>query len=68
MEIPVWIYFIVSGIIISALMAVKTGKEERIEEVENIEKEGEVYIKRMEEEKEKREKTKTVGYKEMGSN
>lgn len=68
MDIPVWIYFIVSGIIISALMAVKTGKEERIEEVANIEKEGEVYIKRMEEEKEKREKTKTVGYKEMGSN
>lgn len=68
MDIPVWVYFIVSGIIISALMAVKTGKEERIEEVENIEKEGEVYIKRMEEEKEKREKTKTVQYKEMGSN
>lgn len=68
MDIPVWIYFIVSGIIISALMAVKTGKEERVEEVEHIEKEGEVYIKRMEEEKEKREKIKTVEYKEMGSN
>lgn len=68
MDIPVWVYFIVSGIIISALMAVKTGKEERIEQVENIEKEGEVYIKRMEEEKEKREKTKTGQYKEMGSN
>ncbi|WP_197028417.1 sporulation YhaL family protein [Bacillus sp. EB01] len=54
MIIPLWIYSIVLGIAISAVMAVKTGKEERKEERELIEKEGEIYMKRLELEKERR--------------
>jgi Na+/glutamate symporter len=53
--IPIWVYAVVVGIIISALMAIKTGREERLLEMENIEKEGEIYLTRLEEEKERRE-------------
>jgi hypothetical protein len=55
MTIPIWVYAIVVGIVISALMAIKTGREERLLEMENIEKEGEIYLTRLEEEKERRE-------------
>lgn len=54
--IPIWVYAVVAGIVISAIMAIKTGREERVLELENIEKEGEVFMKRLEEEKETREK------------
>jgi hypothetical protein len=53
--IPIWVYAVVVGIAISALMAIKTGREERLLEMENIEKEGEIYLTRLEEEKERRE-------------
>ncbi|MDQ0214750.1 hypothetical protein J2S13_001147 [Oikeobacillus pervagus] len=52
---PIWMYFVVAGIFISAFMAVKASREERQEEMKFIEKEGEVFIKRMEEEKQKKE-------------
>jgi Na+/glutamate symporter len=55
MTIPIWVYAIVVGIVISALMAIKTGREERLLEMENIEKEGEIYLTRLEEEKERRD-------------
>jgi hypothetical protein len=55
MTIPIWVYAVVVGIVISALMAIKTGREERILEMENIEKEGEIYLTRLELEKERRE-------------
>lgn len=55
MTIPIWVYAVVVGIVVSALMAIKTGREERMLEMENIEKEGEIYITRLEREKEKRE-------------
>lgn len=55
MTIPIWVYAVVVGIVVSALMAIKTGREERLLEMENIEKEGEIYITRLEREKEKRE-------------
>jgi Sporulation protein YhaL len=55
MTIPIWVYAVVVGIVISALMAIKTGREERMLEMENIEKEGEIYLTRLEEEKERRE-------------
>jgi hypothetical protein len=42
-------------------MAIKTGREERQLELESIEREGEVYIKRLEEEKEKREEIRATG-------
>ncbi|NRG47307.1 sporulation YhaL family protein [Bacillus sp. CRN 9] len=47
--IPVWVYFVVAGIIVSAFMAVKTGRDERKVENDMIEQEGEVYMKRLEE-------------------
>lgn len=61
MMIPIWVYAVVAGIIISAFMAIKTGREERVLELENIEKEGEVFMKRLEEEKEERDTQKVTG-------
>ena len=61
MTIPIWIYAVVVGIVISALMAIKTGREERQVEMENIEREGEIYITRLEREKEMREELKITG-------
>ncbi|MDR6124655.1 hypothetical protein QFZ87_004252 [Bacillus sp. SLBN-46] len=61
MTIPIWIYAVVVGIVISALMAIKTGREERKLELESIEQEGEIYIKRLEREKEQREELKATG-------
>lgn len=55
MSIPIWVFAVVVGIVISALMAIKTGREERALELESIEKEGEIYIQRLEREKEQRE-------------
>ncbi|WP_045519876.1 sporulation YhaL family protein [Neobacillus niacini] len=55
MTIPIWVYAVVAGIVISALMAIKTGREERMLEMENIEKEGEIYLTRLEQEKERRD-------------
>jgi hypothetical protein len=55
MSIPIWVYAVVVGIVISAFMAIKTGREERSMELENIEKEGEIYLTRLEREKERRD-------------
>lgn len=60
MDIPTWVYVVFAGIIISALMAIKTGREERELEIENIEKEGDVFMKRIEEEKDVREEQKST--------
>ncbi|HAQ06140.1 MAG TPA: SigE-dependent sporulation protein [Bacillus bacterium] len=57
MAIPMWVIAVVAGIVISAFMAVKTGKEEREQEMESIEREGEIYMKRLEREKENRERS-----------
>lgn len=46
---------------ISAYMAVKTGREERVRENEIIEREGEVYIKRIEKEREERSEERSFG-------
>ncbi|MCP3741609.1 sporulation YhaL family protein [Rossellomorea sp. BNER] len=54
MTLPIWMYFIVAGIFVSAFMTLRTAKEERETENEWIEKEGEVYIKRIEDERERR--------------
>ena len=61
MTIPIWVYAVVVGIVISALMALKTGREERQMEMENIEQEGEIYMKRLEQAKEKRENIGATG-------
>ncbi|MFS0644824.1 sporulation YhaL family protein [Siminovitchia sp. 179-K 8D1 HS] len=54
MSLPIWLYVVIAGIFVSAFMAVKTAREDREVEQEWIEKEGEVFIKRMEEEKERK--------------
>jgi hypothetical protein len=62
MDIPFWIYFVVMGIALSAYMVIRTGKEEKRVEDEIIEREGEIYMKRLEQEREEKEKTqKSVG-------
>lgn len=62
MDIPFWIYFVVMGIILSAYMVIRTGKEEKRVEDEIIEREGEIYMKRLEQEREEKEKIqKSVG-------
>lgn len=62
MDIPFWIYFVVMGIITSAYMVVRTGKEEKLIEEEMIEREGDIYMQRLEQEREgKKESEKTLG-------
>ncbi len=60
MTIPIWIYAVVAGIAISALMAIKTGREERKLEQEDIQREGEIYMERLEREKEQRNEIKAA--------
>lgn len=52
--IPIWVYFIAAGIVICAVMAIKTGRDERREENEIIEREGDVYMQRLHQEKEEK--------------
>ena len=62
LDIPFWIYFVVLGILISAYMVVRTGKEEKLIEEEIIEREGDIYMKRLEQEREgKEESEKSLG-------
>jgi hypothetical protein len=61
MSVPIWIYFVIAGVLISAFMALKTAKEDRDDEMEWIEKEGEVYMNRLEEEKERRKQVTEAG-------
>lgn len=56
-DIPFWIYFVVAGIILSAYMVIRTGREERMIEEEIIEREGEIYMERLEKEREEKKKT-----------
>jgi hypothetical protein len=52
--VPWWVYVVISGIIFSAYMVIRTARNEQ--EIENsfIENEGQVYIERMNQEKEGR--------------
>ncbi|MDM5192408.1 sporulation YhaL family protein [Bacillus hominis] len=55
MEIlPWWVYLVIVGIVLSGYMVLYTSKKEQDMDNEFIEKEGEVYMKRLEEEREKR--------------
>ena len=56
MIIPIWVYFALAGIMISAYMVIRTGKEERRVENESIELEGKVYMERLEKERGERAK------------
>ncbi|MGG5739858.1 MULTISPECIES: sporulation YhaL family protein [Bacillus cereus group] len=52
--LPWWIYLVIVGIVLSGYMVLYTSKREQEMDNEFIEKEGEVYMKRLEEEREKR--------------
>lgn len=54
---PWWIYLILVGVIFSAYMIVRTTLEEKKLEESFIESEGQVYIDRLNEEKEKKKST-----------
>ncbi len=54
MDVPFWMYLVVMGIVFSAFMVYKTGKEEKRIEDEIIEREGLVYMKRLEQEREEK--------------
>lgn len=62
MDLPFWIYFVVVGIMISAYMVIKTGREERRVEEEIIEREGQIYMERLEKKRsEKKEMDQSLG-------
>lgn len=53
-SLPWWMYIALFGVIFSAYMVVRTGRRERQIEEEFIEKEGQVFIERMNVERENR--------------
>lgn len=55
MTVPIWVFAVAAGIIISAFMAIKSSREDRQQEMEIIEREGEIYMERLDKEKEKRQ-------------
>ncbi|WP_163101703.1 sporulation YhaL family protein [Peribacillus alkalitolerans] len=55
----IWIYFVIAGIIVSGFMAVRAARQEKQIEDQWIEQEGEKFIARMNEEKEKRKQIST---------
>jgi hypothetical protein len=55
-SLPWWLYFVLAGILYSGYKFVTISKEEHDQEQDWVEEEGNVYIKRMEKEKEERQK------------
>ena len=53
-SMPIFTWFLVAGIFVSAYMTIKSIREDREVDEEWIEKEGNVYIERMNEEKKKK--------------
>ncbi|QAS51705.1 sporulation YhaL family protein [Halobacillus litoralis] len=58
--LPVWVFFCIVFIFVSGYMAIRAMRAEHHLEQEFIEREGQVYLKRMEEEKELRGKRKAM--------
>lgn len=56
-SLPWWIYLILAGIAFSGYMTIRTAKEEKEIDQSFIEREGEIYIERMNLEKERRKKS-----------
>jgi hypothetical protein len=54
-SLPIWMYAVVIGIFISGFMVVYTSRQEKEIDQEFIEKEGEIYLQRIKEEREQRE-------------
>ncbi|KAA0547519.1 SigE-dependent sporulation protein [Bacillus sp. BGMRC 2118] len=53
--VPWWIYVVITGVGVSGVMMVKTGKREREMRQFYIEREGQVFMERMKHEREKRQ-------------
>ncbi|MBA2872002.1 cbb3-type cytochrome oxidase subunit 3 [Anoxybacillus calidus] len=60
LSMPWWIYLVLIGIIVSAYMTVRTAKKEREIDEAFIEKEGEVYMERIREERARRQQAKRM--------
>ena len=56
--LPWWIYLIIIGIVVSGYMVLYTSKKEQEIDNEFIEKEGEIYMKRLADERERRHQDK----------
>ncbi|MBP0726886.1 sporulation YhaL family protein [Bacillus sp. RG28] len=54
-SLPIWMYAVVIGIFISGFMVVYTSRQEKEIDQEFIEKEGEIYLQRIKEERDRRE-------------
>lgn len=52
--IPAWMYFIIAGIIFSGYKVIESVLEDKRADEEQIQREGEVYMRRMEEERKRR--------------
>ena len=53
--LPFWMYIVILGIFVSGFMVLYTSKQERDADEAFIEKEGEIYLQRIREERERRE-------------
>lgn len=53
-DLPVWMYFIIAGIIFSGYKVIEGVLEDKRADYEHIQREGEVFIRRMEEERKRR--------------
>ncbi|ABO65940.1 Conserved hypothetical protein [Geobacillus thermodenitrificans NG80-2] len=60
LTLPWWIYLVVAGIIFSGYMTVKTAAREREIDEAFIEKEGEIYMERIRQERERRKQAKSL--------
>ncbi|HZG61604.1 MAG TPA: sporulation YhaL family protein [Anoxybacillus sp.] len=60
LSVPWWIYLVLIGIVVSGYMTIRTAKKEREIDEAFIEKEGEVYIERIREERARRQQAKSL--------
>ncbi|MGZ0084672.1 sporulation YhaL family protein [Geobacillus sp. C56-T2] len=60
LSLPWWVYIVVAGILFSGYMTVKTAAREREMDEAFIEKEGEVYMERIRQERERRKQAKSL--------
>ncbi|KHF42053.1 hypothetical protein LQ50_01850 [Halalkalibacter okhensis] len=51
---PWWVYFVLAGILLSGYLSIKYSLEDKRTEQEWIENEGNIYMQRLEEERERR--------------
>lgn len=58
---PIWIWFVLIGIVVSAIMSIRTARQERLIENTWIEEEGQKYMERMRLEQEQRKNDREQG-------